>query len=105
MSEVWNPAQIEERIRDVSNRIADGVGVCNKRYKAFLDEDRALDAAFALTHLGVPMDRIHRALNMAHRDVRAVILAHGMVPVKSAQEQFSWTALAWRSKRRRRAAA
>lgn len=51
MSEVWNPAQIEERIRDVSNRIADGVGVCNKRYKAFLDADRALDAAFARAYM------------------------------------------------------
>lgn len=73
--------------------------------KAPVLEDERPAAILALTHLGVPMDRIHRALNMAHRDVRAVILAHGMVPVKSAQEQFSWTALAWRSKRRRRAAA
>lgn len=50
-AEVWNPAEVEERIRDVSNRIADGVSVCNKRYRAFLDADRALDAAFARAYM------------------------------------------------------
>lgn len=70
--------------------------------KAPVVEDERPAAILALTFLGVPADRIHLALNMSHRDVRAVLDKHGMTPVKSSKEQFSWTALAWRSKRRRR---
>jgi len=51
VNEIWNPAEIEERIRDVSNRIANGVSVCDKRYRAFLDADRSLDAAFARAYM------------------------------------------------------
>jgi len=50
-AEVWNPTQIEERIRDVSGRIADGVTVCNTRYTKFLEADHALDVAFAKAYM------------------------------------------------------
>jgi hypothetical protein len=63
-AEVWNPAQIEERIRDVSSRIANGVSVCDKRYRAFLDTDRALDAAFArayMSHAGPAHEKKYAA--------------------------------------------
>jgi hypothetical protein len=50
-TENWNPVKVEEGIRDVSNRIAEGVSVCNKRYRAFLDADRDFDAAFARAYL------------------------------------------------------
>lgn len=71
-TEAWNPTDIEERIRDVSNRIADGVSVCNKRYRAFLDADRALDAAFArayMAHSG-PAHEKKYAAELATQDER-----------------------------------
>jgi len=46
--QVMNPVDIEAAIREVSNRIGKGVVVCDERYRAFLDADRAYDAAFAL---------------------------------------------------------
>lgn len=51
MSEVWNPAEVEARIREVSNRIAEGVNVCDERYRAHLETDRLYDAAFAYAYL------------------------------------------------------
>lgn len=50
-AEVFNPVQIERSIREVSNRIADGVGVCDQRYKTFLGADHAHDVAFAQAYL------------------------------------------------------
>jgi len=47
VNDVLNPVDIETAIRETSNRIAKGVGICDERYRAFLDADRAYDAAFA----------------------------------------------------------
>lgn len=51
MSEPLNPVQIEQNIRQVSNRIAEGVKVCSDRYKAFLDADRAYDLEYAHAYM------------------------------------------------------
>lgn len=49
--EALNPAQIEQHIRDISNRIAKSAGVCDERYRAFLEADRAFDLAYAHAYL------------------------------------------------------
>lgn len=46
-----NPVAIEDAIRTVAARIADGVMVCDKRYRVYLDADRAYDAAFAHAYM------------------------------------------------------
>lgn len=51
---VMNPVQIEEAIRHVSDRIAKGVSVCDQRYRAFRDAERAYDAAFARAYMQHP---------------------------------------------------
>lgn len=51
MNEPLNPVQIEQNIRQVSNRIAEGVKVCSARYKDFLDADREYDLAFARAYM------------------------------------------------------
>lgn len=49
--DVLNPVNIEQRIRDISARIANSAGVCNERYTAFLDADRDYDQAFARAYM------------------------------------------------------
>ena len=51
MPDVLNPVQIEQSIREVSNRIGRGVAVCDERYRAFLAADRQYDARFAAEYL------------------------------------------------------
>ena len=51
---VHNPVEVEQRIRWVSDQISVGVSVCDERYRAFLDADRAYDAAFAKAYMGHP---------------------------------------------------
>lgn len=51
MSEVLNPVQIETAIREVANRISDGVKVCADRYTVFLAADRAYEQAFAIAYM------------------------------------------------------
>lgn len=50
--DVMNPVSIETRIREISDRIAKSAAVCNDRYKAYLDADRAFDRAFATAYMG-----------------------------------------------------
>lgn len=47
MNDVVGPEQVEAAIREVSQRIAKGVAVCDQAYRAFLEADRAYDRAFA----------------------------------------------------------
>lgn len=53
-AEAFSPVQIESAIRDCANRIAAGVTICNTRYVAFLDADRAYDLAYAQAYLRAP---------------------------------------------------
>jgi hypothetical protein len=46
-----NPVAVEEAIRECADRIANGVMVCDERYRAFLDADRAHDQAYAAAYL------------------------------------------------------
>jgi len=50
-TEILTPAQIEEAIREVANRIAKSVKICSERYRVFLDADRAYEQAFAHAYL------------------------------------------------------
>ena len=60
-------------------------------------------AILALTHMGTPLDHIHRALNMSHADVKDVILANGMEPVVLVEpEPISWVGVAYTSNTERR---
>lgn len=51
MTDVLNPVDIETAIRNCSDRIAKGVGVCSDRYRAFLEADASYDQAFAHAYL------------------------------------------------------
>ncbi len=50
-ADIFNPAEIERKIADVSNRIAQGVNLADEKYRAFLDADRLYDAAFARAYM------------------------------------------------------
>lgn len=51
MNEPLSPTQIEEAIRNVSNRIAEGVRVTSGRYEEFLTADREYDRLYAHAYL------------------------------------------------------
>lgn len=51
MSDVLNPVSIEQAIREVSNRIANGVRVVSDRYAEWLEAVRAYDQAFARAYM------------------------------------------------------
>lgn len=73
MSEVWNPVEVEQKIRSISERIANGVSVCDKTYRAHLDAQRSYDAAFArayMQHEG-PAHEKRYAAELATTDERA----------------------------------
>lgn len=52
MSEPLNPVQIEQVIRDASNRISSGVKVVSERYRDFLSADHVFDLAYAKAYRG-----------------------------------------------------
>jgi hypothetical protein len=49
--DVLNPVNIEQRIRDISERIAKSAGVCNDRYVAFAKASHAYELAFAKAYM------------------------------------------------------
>lgn len=51
MTDVLNPVQIEQSIRQVADRIARGVSVCSERYATFLTADRDYETAYAYAYL------------------------------------------------------
>jgi hypothetical protein len=51
MSEPMNPVAVESAIRETSNRIANGVKVCDERYRAFMAADHTYDIAYAKAYL------------------------------------------------------
>lgn len=51
MGDVLNPVDIEQRINQCANRIANGVSVVSNTYAAFLDADRMYDRAFAQAYM------------------------------------------------------
>lgn len=59
-----NPVVVEQAIRACSDRIAQGVIVCDRRYTAFLEADHALDVAFAhayMAHQGAAHEKKYAA--------------------------------------------
>lgn len=59
-----NPVAIENRIREISERIAKSAGVCDQRYRAFLEADHAFDVAEAtayMAHQGAAHEKKHAA--------------------------------------------
>jgi hypothetical protein len=73
-NEVLNPVQIEAHIRELANRIANSATVCNDRYAAYLDADRAYDRAYAqafLTHDGPQTEKRYAAEYATHAEREA----------------------------------
>ena len=65
--DVLNPTQIESAIREVANRMAEGVKICSDRYAAFLDADHRFDVAYARAYM--------RHEGPAHEKKYAAVLA------------------------------
>lgn len=64
MSDVLNPVDVETAIRDLSNRITNGVRVVSDKHREHLDAERAYDQAFAREYLqaeGPAHERKYRA--------------------------------------------
>jgi hypothetical protein len=51
VNQVWNPVEVEQRIREISERISRGVSVCDERYRAHLAAERLYDAAYAQAYM------------------------------------------------------
>lgn len=51
-AEIANPVTVEHNIRTCSERIANGVKVCDERYRTYLDADQAYDVAVAHAYVG-----------------------------------------------------
>ena len=51
VSDPVNPVLIENHIRELVNRIANGIRVCSDRYAAFQAADREYDRAYASAYL------------------------------------------------------
>lgn len=76
-TDILNPVQIETHIRDISNRIAKGVSVCDERYRIFLEANRAYEQAYArayLEHGGAAHEKRYAAdlVTIAEREARDV---------------------------------
>lgn len=72
--EIANPETVEHNIRNCSDRIANGVMVCDERYRAFLKADHDYDVAYAqayMCHDG-PAHEKRYAAELATRQERAV---------------------------------
>ncbi|KAA0916439.1 hypothetical protein [Dietzia sp. ANT_WB102] len=84
MTDVLNPVQIEQSIRDVSNRMSKGVTVCSERYGLFLEAEHAHDLAFArayMAHEGAAHEKKYAATlatagERAARDAADVAYRH-----------------------------
>lgn len=51
MSDVLNPVDVEQKIAELANRIANGVAEVSRRHEAKLTADRIYDNAFAVAFL------------------------------------------------------
>ncbi len=74
MSDVLNPVQIEDAIREVAGRIANGVKVCSTAYSVFLTAERDYDRAYAkayMTNEGPAHERRSAAELETYRDREA----------------------------------
>lgn len=75
MSEHLNPADVEQAIRDLSNRISNGVRVVSDRYRDHLAAEREYDQAVArayMAHEGAAHERKYAAelATLAERERR-----------------------------------
>lgn len=50
-TDVLNPVDIENRIRELANSISKGVSICSETYATFLDADHQYDLAWARAYL------------------------------------------------------
>lgn len=75
MSDIISPLQVESAIRDVANRMAEGVKICSDRYAMFLDADHRFDVAYArayMAHKGAAHEKKYAAVleTRGERDAR-----------------------------------
>jgi hypothetical protein len=71
--------------------------------RADVVEDERPAAILALTHLGHPVERIAKVLNMHPARVREVLASRGMAEVPADSESIAWTGVAYTSAAKRRA--
>jgi hypothetical protein len=74
MSAPLNPVEVEAGIRVAADRISKGVRVCDERYRAWLDADRAYDAAYAAAYLEAegPAHKLRYEAELATQEERRV---------------------------------
>lgn len=96
-SDILNPVDVEQRIRQLSNDIASGVKVVSMRYRAKLDAERIYDHAFAvafLTYDGPANAKKYAAEKQTQqertdRDVAEVAYRHAERQMKALEGQLS----------------
>ena len=69
-----NPVDVENRIRDITERISKGVAICDARYREYLRADHAYELAFAAAYLdatGRPAHERKYAAEVATAEQRA----------------------------------
>lgn len=64
-ADVLNPVAVEQKILELSNRIAKSAGICNDRYVARLESERAYERAYAqayMAHQGPQQEKRYAAV-------------------------------------------
>lgn len=92
----YNPASIEQSIRDCANRIAKGVSICSERYKAFQEAERIFVEAYAHARLNAEGPQLEKryhadAETMELREKRGVAKAaykHAEDQAKALREEL-----------------
>lgn len=96
MNGVLNPVEVEQSIRDISERIARGVKVVSDRYGAFLSAERDYDQAFArayMAHEGAAHERkyaaeLATAVEREARDVADVAFRYADRTAKALENEL-----------------
>lgn len=95
-TEALSPVQIENHIREIANRIANGVQECTRTYTEFMDAERDYDLAFARAFLkstGAQYEKRYTAEVATHelrqrRDVAEVAYKHADRTAKAAESEL-----------------
>jgi hypothetical protein len=97
VSDVLNPVDVENAIRDLVEEIARGVREVSSRHRAKLDSDRIYDHAYAvayLAHEGPQTEKKYAAekntqQERLNRDVADVAFAHAQRQMKALEGKLS----------------
>lgn len=93
----FNPVSIEQAIRECANRIAKGVTICNERYQAYQDAERAFVEAYAHARLNAPGPQLEKRY---HADAETMSLREQRDVAKAAYKHAEGLAEALRNELR-----